>query len=52
MKEVLDKGELGTKLWDHLTKRKLPRYQWTFLEGRARVRFLAWGHEISLTNGL
>jgi len=52
VKDVLDKGALGTKLWDHLAKRKLPRYQWTFLEGRTRLRFLAWSHEITLTNGL
>jgi len=49
---VLDKGALGTKLWDHLAKRKLPRYQWTFLEGRTRLRFLSWSHGITLTNGL
>jgi transposase len=52
VKDVLDKGALGTKLWDHLAKRKLPRYQWTFLEGRTRLRFLSWSHEITLTNGL
>ncbi|MGC8817544.1 MAG: helix-turn-helix domain-containing protein, partial [Candidatus Hadarchaeum sp.] len=52
VKDVLDKGALGTKPWDHLAKRKLPRYQWTFLEGRTRLRFLAWSHEVSLTNGL
>lgn len=49
---MLDKGALGTKLWDHLAKRKLPRYQWTFLEGRTRLRFLSWSHEITLTNWL
>ncbi len=49
---MLDKGALGTKLWDHRAKRKLSRYPWTFLEGRTRLRFLAWSHEITLTNGL
>jgi len=52
VKDVLDRGALGTKLWDHLAKRKLARYQWTFLEGRTRLRFLSWSHEITLTNGL
>ena len=52
VKDVLDKGALGTKLWDHLAKRKVPRRQRTFLEGRTRLRFLSWGHEITLTNGL
>ena len=49
---MLDKGTLGTKLWDHIRKHRLPRYQWTFLEGRTRLRFLAWSHQPTLTNGL
>lgn len=51
-KDILDKGTLGTKLWDHLRKRGLPRYQWTFLEGKARFRFLAQSHSLSVVNGL
>jgi transposase len=51
-KDVLDKGTLGTKLWDHMRKRRLPRYQWTFCEGKTRLRFLAYSRELSLTNGL
>ena len=52
VKNILDKGTLGTKLWDHIRKKGLPLYQWTFLEGRTRLRFLAWSHELSLTNGM
>lgn len=52
LKDVLDKETLGTELWDWLRKRKLPRYQWTFLEGRTRLRFLAWSYRPTLTNGL
>jgi transposase len=52
LKDVLDKGTLGTELWDWMRKRKLPRYQWTFLEGRTRLRFLAWSYQPTLTNGL
>lgn len=37
VKDVLDKGTPGTKLWDHPAKRRLPRYQWTLLEGRTRL---------------
>ena len=51
-KDILDKGTLGTKLWDHLRKHRLPRYQWTFLEARTRFRFLAYSHELSVVNGL
>jgi putative transposase len=52
VKDVLDKGTLGTKLWDHMRKHRLPRYQWTFCEGRSRLRFLAYSREQSLSNGL
>lgn len=51
-KDILDKGTLGSKLWDHLRKRRLPRYQWTFCEGKSRLRFLAYSRELTLTNGL
>ncbi len=51
-KDILDKGTLGTKLWDHLRKRGFPRYQWTFLEGKTRFRFLAHSHSLSVVNGL
>jgi len=52
LKDVLDKGTLGTTLWDHYRKHRLPRYQWTFLEGRTRLRFLAYSYQPTLTNGL
>lgn len=52
VKDILDKATLGTRLWDHMRKRRLPRYQWTFCEGRTRLRFLAYSRELSLTNGL
>ncbi len=52
LKDVLDKGTLGTELWDWMGKRKPPRYQWTFLEGRTRLRFLAWSFGPTLTNAL
>ena len=51
-KDVLDKGTLGTKLWTHMVRKRLPRYQWTFLEGKTRLRFLAYSRELSLANGL
>jgi len=51
-KDILDKGTLGTKLWTHMVKKKLPRYQWTFCEGKTRLRFLAFSKELSLANGL
>jgi hypothetical protein len=52
VEDILDKGTPGTKLWDHIRERKLPRYPWTFLEGRTRLRFLARSHELNLINGI
>ena len=52
VKDILDKGALGPSLWDHLRKGRLPRYQWTACESRSRLRFLAYSHTRTLTNGL
>lgn len=52
VKDVLDKGALGTKLWQHIRRQHLPRYQWTACDGRTRIRFLAYSHRLNRTNGL
>ncbi|MFQ6056986.1 MAG: hypothetical protein ACE5J3_13520 [Methanosarcinales archaeon] len=43
---------MGTKKWWHICRNHLPKYQWTFCEGRTRFRFLAYSRELTLTNGL
>ena len=52
LKDILDKGALGTKLWNHLCKHGLPRYQWTACDGRTRVRFVAYSHKKTRDNGM
>jgi transposase-like protein len=52
VKEILDKGALGTRITTHLARQHLPRYQWTACDGRTRLRFLAYSHRITRTNGL
>jgi putative transposase len=52
VKDIYDKGTLGTERWDHLRKHRLPRYQWTFLESRTRLRLLAFSREISTLHGM
>ncbi len=52
VKDIRDEATLGPRLVHHLTQVKLPRYQWTFLEGRTRLRFLAFSHQNNLTNAL
>ena len=51
-KDIADKGTLGTKAVTHLFKAHLPRYQWTALEGRSRLRFIAYSDRLNRTNGL
>jgi transposase len=52
VKDVLDKKALGTTLWQHIRRQRLPRYQWTACDGRSRLRFLAYSHRITRTNGM
>jgi len=52
LKDIWDKGSLGTARWDHLRKNHLPRYQWTACDGRTRLRFLAFSHQKTRTNGI
>jgi transposase len=52
VKDILDKKALGTTLWQHIRRRRLPRYQWTACDGRSRLRFLAYSHHNNRTNGL
>jgi transposase len=52
VKDIRDEQTLGPRLVHHLQQAKLPRYQWTFLEGRTRLRFLAFSRQNNLTNAL
>lgn len=52
VKDVRDEATLGPRLVHHLQQAHLPRYQWTFLEGRTRLRFLAFSHQLTSTNAL
>ncbi|MCL0048458.1 helix-turn-helix domain-containing protein [Dehalococcoidia bacterium] len=52
VKDIMDKATLGAERWDHIRKRRLPRYQWTWCEAKTRLRFLAYSYELNLTNGL
>ena len=52
VKEIPDKGALGTLRVTHWRRRRLPSYQWTACEGRTRLRFLAYSSALNRTNGL
>lgn len=51
-KDIMDKQTLGTTLWTHVLRCRLPRYQWTRCEAKSRLRFLAVSRQLTLTNGL
>ncbi len=51
-KDIYDKGTLGTVIWTRITRKHLPRYQWTFCEGKTRTRFVSFSRKLHLTNGL
>ncbi len=52
VKDIDDKGTLGTERWDHLRQHRLPRYQWTFLESRPRLRLMTYSRAISVLHGM
>jgi len=52
VKDIHDKGSLGTQHTTHLRRHHLPRYQWTACDGRTRLRFLAFSHTLNSTHGL
>jgi hypothetical protein len=50
VKEIRDEATLSPRLVHHLQQAKLPRSHWTLLEGRTRLRFLAFSHALTRTN--
>jgi transposase len=52
VKDIRDKGALGTAHVTHLQRQHLPRYQYTACDGRTRLRFLAYAHANNRSNGL
>lgn len=52
VKDIRDEATLGSRLVHHLQDAHLPRYQWTFLEGRTRLRLLAFSRQNNLTKTL
>ncbi len=52
VKDVYDKGSLGTERTTHLARLSLPRYQWTFLEAQSRLRFLAYSRRLTRDCGV
>lgn len=50
-KEIADASALPVGVYNHFLERNLPRYQWTFIDVKTRIRFLAWSYSCSWANG-
>ena len=52
-KEITDKHALPSDIYEKFSKDpSLPVYQWTIVDAKTRVRFLAWSHSLSSFFGL
>lgn len=51
-KDYLDKQALKQQLYEHVIRYQLPHYQWTFIDVKSRMRFLAWSYELTRSNGM
>jgi len=51
-KDYLDKQALKQELYDHVLKYNLPRYQWTIIDVKSRIRFLAWSYQLTRNCGM
>jgi len=50
-KHILDKHALPQSTYDFIRKMGLPCYQWTAIDIKTRIRFLAWSHKCNCTYG-
>ena len=50
-KHILDKHALPKGTYDFMRKMGLPCFQWTAIDVKTRIRFLAWSHECNCTYG-
>lgn len=52
-KEITDKHALPSDIYEKFSKNpSLPVYQWTIVDTKTRIRFLAWSHSLSSLFGL
>ncbi len=51
-KDYLDKQAIKQGLYEHVVKYGLPQYQWTMIDVKSRMRFLAWSYELTRNNGM
>jgi len=52
VKDVKDSKTLPREVYEHLIRQRLPRYQFTAIDVKTRIKFLCYSQELNLTNGL
>lgn len=52
LKHILDFGALPERAYNHAVRHGLPPYQWTAIDVKTRLRFLAYAYEKTAANGL
>lgn len=51
-KDYLDKQALKQELYEHVLRYNLPQYQWTMIDVKSRIRFLAFSWQLTRGNGM
>jgi len=51
-KDILDSRTLPPDVYRHLKSRKLPRYQYTAIDPKTRIKFIAYAYQNNRTNAL
>jgi transposase InsO family protein len=52
LKHILDFDTLPTEVYNHIRDKGFPPYQWTSIDVKTRIRFIAYSYEKTASNGL
>ncbi len=50
-KHILDQKALPEEVYEHILKRKLPKYEWNMMDVATRTRFTAYSHNLDASFG-
>lgn len=52
VKHILDKHALPEEIYEFLSKKEIPKYEWNIIDAKSRFRFMAYSYELSAEFGL
>ena len=52
VKHILDKHALPEEIYELLSKKEIPKYEWNIIDAKSRFRFIAYSYELSAEFGL